>query len=90
MKDYYFLIIILFELYFVLFHFITFFPAKYNKDLAQRQSGGWLPLAAMDKVAKVCEVAPIKVYEVATFYTMFNREKVGKVCQFILFFYSYF
>ena len=32
----------------------------------------------MDKVAKVCEVAPIKVYEVATFYTMFNREKVGK------------
>ena len=36
-------------------------------------SGGWLPLAAMDKVAKCCDVAPIKVYEVATFYTMFNR-----------------
>lgn len=47
-------------------------------DLAQRQSGGWLPLAAMDKVAKICEVAPIRVYEVACFYTMFNREKVGK------------
>lgn len=47
-------------------------------DLAQRQSGGWLPLAAMDKVAKVVGVAPIRVYEVATFYTMFNREKVGK------------
>jgi NADH dehydrogenase (ubiquinone) flavoprotein 2 len=47
-------------------------------DLAQRQAGGWLPLAAMDKVAKVVGVAPIKVYEVATFYTMFNREKVGK------------
>jgi NADH dehydrogenase (ubiquinone) flavoprotein 2 len=32
----------------------------------------------MDKVAKVTGVAPIKVYEVACFYTMFNREKVGK------------
>ena len=47
-------------------------------DLAQRQAGGWLPLAAMDKVAKVVGVAPVRVYEVATFYTMFNREKVGK------------
>lgn len=47
-------------------------------DLAQRQHGGWLPIAAMDKVANVVGVAPIRVYEVATFYTMFNREKVGK------------
>ena len=47
-------------------------------DLAQRQAGGWLPLAAMDKVAKVTGQAPIRVYEVATFYTMFNRTKVGK------------
>ena len=47
-------------------------------DLAQRQAGGWLPLAAMDKVAKIVGVAPMRVYEVATFYTMFNREKVGK------------
>lgn len=47
-------------------------------DLAQRQSGGWLPLSAMDKVARIVDVAPIRVYEVATFYTMFNREKVGK------------
>ena len=47
-------------------------------DLAQRQAGGWLPLAAMDKVAKTVGVAPIRVYEVATFYTMFNRTKVGK------------
>ena len=47
-------------------------------DLAQRQAGGWLPLVAMDKVAKVVGVQPIKVYEVATFYTMFNRQKVGK------------
>jgi NADH dehydrogenase (ubiquinone) flavoprotein 2 len=47
-------------------------------DLAQRQAGGWLPISAMDKVAKIVGQAPIKVYEVATFYTMFNREKVGK------------
>lgn len=47
-------------------------------DLAQRQAGGYLPLAAMNKVAKIVGVAPIRVYEVATFYTMFNREKVGK------------
>lgn len=61
------------------------YPSNYKQaaiipmlDLAQRQCGGWLPLAAMDKVAKVLEVSPIKVYEVATFYTMFNRTKVGK------------
>lgn len=47
-------------------------------DLAQRQCGGWIPLAAMEKVAKCCEVSNGKVYEVATFYTMFNRTKVGK------------
>ena len=46
--------------------------------LAQRQCGGWLPLAAMNKVAKIVEVPEMRVYEVATFYTMFNREKVGK------------
>jgi NADH:ubiquinone oxidoreductase subunit E len=42
-------------------------------DLAQRQAGGWLPLAAMHKVAQICEVAPDRVYEVASFYTMFNH-----------------
>ena len=47
-------------------------------DLAQRQNGGWTSLAAMDKVAKIVGVHPMRVYEVATFYTMFNREKVGK------------
>jgi NADH dehydrogenase (ubiquinone) flavoprotein 2 len=47
-------------------------------DLAQRQSGGWLPVSAMQKVAQICEVAPVRVYEVASFYTMFNRTKVGK------------
>ncbi len=47
-------------------------------DLAQRQSGGWLPRAAMDHVAKILDMAPIRVYEVATFYTMFNLKPVGK------------
>jgi len=47
-------------------------------DLAQRQSGGWLPRAAMDHVAQTLGMAPIRVYEVATFYTMFNLKPVGK------------
>uniref|UniRef100_A0A8C4ZEL0 NADH dehydrogenase [ubiquinone] flavoprotein 2, mitochondrial n=1 Tax=Gadus morhua TaxID=8049 RepID=A0A8C4ZEL0_GADMO len=46
-------------------------------DLAQRQHG-WLPISAMNKVAEVLEVAPMRVYEVATFYTMFLRQPVGK------------
>lgn len=47
-------------------------------DLAQQQNGGWLSLAAMDRVATVLDMAQIRVYEVATFYSMFNRSKVGK------------
>lgn len=47
-------------------------------DLAQRQNSNFLTLSAMNKVAKILDVAPMRVYEVATFYTMFNREKVGK------------
>jgi NADH-quinone oxidoreductase E subunit len=47
-------------------------------DLAQRQSGNWLPRAAMDYVADMLDMAPIRVYEVATFYTMFNLRPVGR------------
>ena len=47
-------------------------------DLAQRQVGGWLPRAAMDYVADALAMAPIRVYEVATFYTMFNLKPVGR------------
>jgi NADH-quinone oxidoreductase subunit E len=47
-------------------------------DLAQRQHDNWLPRAAMDHVAEMLEMAPIRVYEVATFYTMFNLRPVGK------------
>src|SRR3954463_15298622 len=46
--------------------------------LAQRQHDGWLPRAAMDHVAAMPHMAPIRVYEVATFYTMFNLRPVGK------------
>jgi NADH-quinone oxidoreductase subunit E len=47
-------------------------------DLAQRQSGGWLPLAAMNHVADLLRMPRIRVYEVATFYTMFNLRPVGR------------
>ncbi|XP_078365515.1 NADH dehydrogenase [ubiquinone] flavoprotein 2, mitochondrial-like [Oculina patagonica] len=46
-------------------------------DLAQRQHG-WLPISAMNYVADLLEMPKMRVYEVATFYTMFNREPVGK------------
>lgn len=47
-------------------------------DLAQRQHDGWLPKAAMDYVADMLEMPPIRVYEVATFYTMYNLAPVGR------------
>lgn len=52
-------------------------------DIAQRQMAretgtAWLPRVAMDVVAKRLGVAPIRVYENATFYTMFNAKPVGK------------
>jgi NADH-quinone oxidoreductase subunit E len=47
-------------------------------DLAQRQSGNWLPQAAMDAVARMLDMPPIRVYEVASFYTMFNLKPVGE------------
>ena len=46
--------------------------------IAQHQGGGWLSRAAMDHVAEILEMAPIRVYEVASFYTMFNLQPVGK------------
>jgi len=47
-------------------------------DLAQRQNGGWLPRAAMDHVAAVLDMALIRVYEVATFYSMYNLAPIGE------------
>ena len=47
-------------------------------DLAQRQNDGWLPRAAIDHVAGVLNMALIRVYEVATFYSMYNLAPVGR------------
>ncbi|MEN2979172.1 NADH-quinone oxidoreductase subunit NuoE [Tistrella bauzanensis] len=47
-------------------------------DLAQRQNDGWLPRVAMDYVADMLGMPPIRVYEVATFYTMYNLKPIGR------------
>ncbi|KAI9137499.1 thioredoxin-like [2Fe-2S] ferredoxin-domain-containing protein [Paraphysoderma sedebokerense] len=63
---------------------ISKYPPQYKKaatipllDLGQRQLG-WTSISVMNEVAKILEMPPMRVYEVATFYTMFNREPVGK------------
>ena len=47
-------------------------------DLAQRQNDGWISQAVMEHVAELLDMASIRVYEVATFYTMLNLEPVGR------------
>lgn len=61
------------------------FPTNYKASavmplltLAQEQNDNWLPLAAMNKIAQMLDMPPIRVYEVATFYSMYNREPLGK------------
>ncbi len=53
--------------------------------LAQQEFGGWLDVSTMDYVASLLSIKPIEVYEVATFYSMYNMKPVGKyvfeVCQ---------
>lgn len=53
--------------------------------LAQEEFGGWLSAETMDYVASILRLEPIEVYEVATFYSMFNLKPVGRyvfeVCQ---------
>lgn len=53
--------------------------------LAQQQFGGWLDVPVMDYVAALLKLEPIEVYEVASFYSMYNLKPVGKyvfeVCQ---------
>ena len=62
---------------------------KYPKDkqqsavmallyIAQKQNYNWIPLAAMKYIGKFLDMPYIKVYEVATFYTMYNLAPVGK------------
>ena len=53
--------------------------------LAQENFGGWLDVSVMDYVASLLDLDPIEVYEVASFYSMYNLKPVGKhvfeVCQ---------
>ena len=53
--------------------------------MAQEEFGGWLDVPVMDYVASLLNIEPIEVYEVASFYTMYNLKPVGKyvfeVCQ---------
>lgn len=59
---------------------IARYPPQYKKaavipllDLGQRQNKGFTSISVMNYVAKLLEMPPMRVYEVATFYTMFNR-----------------
>jgi NADH-quinone oxidoreductase subunit E len=61
------------------------YPADKSKSalipilhVAQAEFGGWLSPEAMDCVAQVLKIKPIEVYEVASFYSMFNLKPVGK------------
>ena len=71
---------------------ISFYPEGKQKSavipvlhLAQQEFGGWLSSETMDYVASLLQLEPIEVYEVATFYSMYNLKPVGKymfeVCQ---------
>ncbi len=71
---------------------IGFYPEGKQKSalipvlhLAQNEFGGWLSPETMDYVAGLLQLQPIEVYEVATFYSMYNLKPVGKhlfeVCQ---------
>jgi NADH-quinone oxidoreductase subunit E len=46
--------------------------------IAQKQHDNWIPLSAMKYIGKLLEMPYVKVYEVATFYTMYNLSPVGK------------
>jgi NADH-quinone oxidoreductase subunit E len=46
--------------------------------LAQEENNGWLSVEAMDQVAGILQIKPIEVYEVATFYSMYNLKPVGR------------
>jgi NADH-quinone oxidoreductase subunit E len=71
---------------------IQFYPEGKQKSavipvlhLAQQEFGGWLSSETMDYVASLLQLKPIEVYEVATFYSMYNLKPVGQylfeVCQ---------
>jgi NADH-quinone oxidoreductase subunit E len=64
---------------------ISRYPTGKNKSallpllhMAQDENGGWLTVEAMDYVAELLKIAKVEVYEVASFYSMFNLKPVGK------------
>lgn len=71
---------------------ITHYPEGKHKSalipilhIAQEQSNGWLDIPVLDHVAEILNILPVEVYEVASFYSMFNLNPVGKfvleICQ---------
>ena len=71
---------------------VSRYPADKQKSailpvlhLAQEEFGGWLDVPVMDYVAGLLDIEPIEVYEVASFYSMYNLKPVGRymfeVCQ---------
>ncbi|MBL4621616.1 MAG: NADH-quinone oxidoreductase subunit NuoE [Immundisolibacteraceae bacterium] len=68
-------------------HWLSKFPADKKKSAviaslsaAQHENNGFLTVPLMDAVAEYLELAPIAVYEVATFYSMLETEPVGRHC----------
>ncbi|BGP00267.1 Thioredoxin-like [2Fe-2S] ferredoxin-domain containing protein [Rhodotorula toruloides] len=64
---------------------IAKYPPQYKKaavipllEVAQKQNKNWTSISVMNHVAEILEMPPMRVYEVASFYTMFNREPVGE------------
>lgn len=73
------------ENYEKIYETLSHYPDNYKHSaiipvlfIAQKQNNNFLTLAAMNKVAKILECEPMQIYEVASFYTMYNRQKVGK------------
>lgn len=64
---------------------LSHYPADKKKSAllpilhdVQDAHNNWLSVELMDKVAEILEIKPIEVYEVVSFYTMFNRKPIGK------------
>lgn len=73
------------ENYKLIENILSKYPANYRRSgalpvlmMAQKQNDNFLSLSAMKKVAKILEMPEMEIFEVASFYTMYNREKVGK------------
>ncbi|QNT78883.1 NADH-quinone oxidoreductase subunit NuoE [Entomobacter blattae] len=49
-----------------------------QNQILEETGRSWIPKVAMDEVAMILDMAPIRVYEVASFYTMFNTQPVGR------------